>query len=100
MNLEIQGSQYGFILPEWQIVVKGNKATLKCISFRSVRWTRDSILYGIKNKNSPELIISNVRSHDSGTYYCSGTLPNNTEFKASSKVLVGGKYTFYTQTYS
>jgi len=73
------------------VVYVGYTVVISCESYTTPYWTHSN-----KNmSNSSMLIIYNASGYDMGEYHCHGSFLNQTEFKASSVLLVGGNLSIF-----
>ena len=69
-----------------------------CLSIKPPKWTKLGLQVERGETFKNQLILHNVTEEDTGIYYCHGFHYNET-FSASSELLVGGKYSFYSCNY-
>ena len=83
---------FGGVIPQRQVVVKGKTAIINCFSKGKVWWTRRGGKNIRKSKTIGNILeLIDIKNKDSDIYICHGTYANDTIFEAKSDVLVGGK---------
>ena len=82
---------YGSVHPKYQAVYNGSTVNITCFSATIPTWTKDFMLLPLQLKVLNSIILHNVGEHDNGKYNCHGKYQNDSSFKATSDLLVGGK---------
>ena len=88
-----------FIKPKAQVAYADSQAEITCLSEVPPFWTRQRGEKFEHDKMVPydgrmeTIALKYLNPHDSGTYSCAGHL-NSRDFVLSSKLYVGGKYSF------